>query len=176
MKQKLIITLVLPLLLTGCMNEFESIFDGNNADAIAPLTKQESGEAAPFLYDDYDSFSRLAGSVLSDAGAPRGDDYAMIINDKSLLKDLVVDEETTLSWPEIDFNKYSLIIGRFCTTSQGYRVENQRVVKKAGNVELYLEIVSSSFGHLESPAVYSFGALYPKLPDCPVVIKRWNNY
>lgn len=174
MRRKTLLIILLPLLLTGCKNEFESIFDDNNPEVITPILIAGDNESAPDgFFDDFSGFPQLAGSVMTKNRA--SEECAMIINDRSLLTDLVVSEDQTLRWPDIDFSKYSLILGRFSTPETGYNIARQRVVDKGDRLVLYLEVTRNEILQM-FPATNYFGAIYPKLPDRAVEMNRWNNY
>ena len=73
----------------------------------------------------------------------------MVVNDKKMLKDVVVlsntpgKEDHRYQWPEIDFEKYSLVIGHFFTSNIGYCVAKQYIVKKENclkDIEKWLKL------------------------------------
>ena len=82
-------------------------------------------------------------------------------------------EDRRYQWPEIDFEKYSLVIGQFYTVMDGYCVSKQYIAKNT----LYFEIgykYEGGFAYTASANNF-FIALYPKLPDGQLEVKRLNN-
>lgn len=174
-KFSLLCVLLLPVLfLTGCMHEFDSVFDGTDKAAIAPIGAR--GEAGS-VFLNHSLTVTLVSPLLAEYGLPHdGKDYAFILNDAGELKDVEIDG-TVYRWPEIDFGKYSLVVGRYWVVNSNESLVDQRIIKKIGSVELFLEIgIQEGTAGFTTPFYKFFAALYPKLPDDPVKIRRWNNF
>ena len=101
-------------------------------------------------------------------------DYAIVINDASLLKNNEYEAGITAQWPEIDFENHTVIVGAYYAMS-GYRVSKQQIKKAGDSLELYIEVSGGNASKLISN-YHGFGGIYPKLPDLPVRIIRKNNY
>ena len=98
----------------------------------------------------------------------------MVVNDKTQLKEIIVAGET-MTWPEIDFERYSLVVGKFFTVSYGYKLANQYVTKGMFRTILHLEVEDAGTAHRAYTKDNYFAAIYPKLPDGQLTIKRENN-
>ena len=109
------------------------------------------------------------GSIAEDRG-----DFAIVINDASLLKNIEYEAGIIAQWPEIDFKNHTVIVGAYYAMS-GYRVSKQQIKKKEDSLELYIEIKGDNASKLIS-SYHGFGGIYPMLPNLPVKIIRKNNY
>ena len=135
-------------------------------------------ELAHFLND----YSRLKALVISIIGEstissdPSKNTKAVIINNTSALKDVVSPDGDEWKWPTIDFKGYSLVIGCYEVVHTNISAVNQRIVRKKDGLVLYLELKSDEgvVGYTFGEVKY-FAALYPKLPDLPVEVRRWDN-
>ena len=156
--------LIFPLLFVaaGC-TKYPISLEG---EEFAPLSDQLGGDTSRLLIE----------SVLDEAGYLQGD-CAIIINDQSRLKNLYSEEFGELVWPEIDFSQYSLVLGKWMYTAGNQYLASQKIRLSGGAATLFLEIkVPPDSGGTCDVFYRWFGALYPKLPDVPVVIDRKNNY
>ena len=186
MKKVLLIALPILFCLTGCMD----MLNEDKDEIIEPISLQDSsGEnvSGGLLNMSWPEIEILAKSVLIEKGYIEDytghfswefPDVAMVVNEKKMLKDVVVlsntpgKEDHRYQWPEIDFEKYSLVIGHFFTSNIGYCVAKQYIVKNT----LYFEIgykYEGGFVYTSSTNNY-FVALYPKLPDGQLEVKRLN--
>lgn len=167
MKHQFLILLLLPLLAVGCSK--------------SPLSlDREEFAALSDLFSDPTRCRILVENVLSKSKAEtQNGDCAVIINDASLLEDVIIydaPELGPLSWPEIDFRKYSLVVGRWVYTAGNQYLASQKVQTNGLSATLVLEIKEYPGAGTCDVFYRWFGALYPKLPDCRVKIKRINNY
>ena len=121
-----------------------------------------------------DELAPLIDPILSEHGACQWEDFAMVVNDKTQLKEIIVAGET-MTWPEIDFERYSLVVGKFFTVSYGYKLANQYVTKGMFRTILHLEVEDAGTAHRAYTKDNYFAAIYPKLPDGQLTIKRENN-
>lgn len=154
-KRLFLFSTFLALFLTGCSKTPLSL-KGEEFAAIADFF--ESGWA-----------EILAGATLQKNGAPtEWSDYAMVINSSSQLADF-----GEHSWPEIDFNRYSVVVGRWGYTSGSQYVGSQKIRIAGSTLIMDLEIIYPGFGTSDA-GLKRFAALYPKLPDHPIVIQRQN--
>ena len=163
------------------MNNLEYIFNSDDANILAPVS-DENGVI--LVFDDKDcngGFQLLTHMVLDKMGLTSKmkswdkdglDAVAAVINDQSLLENYVNGDNVYL-WPEIDFEKYSLVIGCYYATSGGQQVHNQRLIPKKESLQLYLEI--KDLGGTADIRTRFFGALFPRVPDLPVDAHLWNN-
>lgn len=90
-----------------------------------------------------------------------------LVNSKSEFKDVVADG---VKVPDIDFKRYSLIIGQCVLGDPGYVLEKQVVYP--GENDMELRLVYRTLDGV-SPCVvtnFYFWGLYPKLPDMPLEV------
>ncbi|MBQ9660766.1 MAG: hypothetical protein IJV37_05825 [Bacteroidales bacterium] len=176
MKTHLILaTICLSGLLVGCQNQFETIFGDLPGEGV--LTPVEiSGSGLPDETFTGESFQALAQSFLT-GSAPVLEDYAVIVNDAQAFRE--AEEKTGYQLPAIDFEKYSLVIGKWLSPMfQVLYLKSQRVVKEKGEVTLYLRIGDMKMLTTQPGGQVPryFGALYEKLPDGPVKVIRWDDF
>ena len=158
------IVLVIPLLLAaaGCTKYPLSL----DREEFEPLSE---------LLGDYTS-RMLIETVLNEANVSEGflrNDCAVIINDQSRLKNLYSEEFGELVWPEIDFSRYSLVLGQWIYTAGNQYLASQKIRLSGGTATLFLEIKVPPDSMGTCDVFYRwFGALYPKLPDVPVNVVR----
>lgn len=91
-----------------------------------------------------------------------------LVNSKSEFKDVVADG---VKVPDIDFKRYSLIIGQCVLGDPGYVLEKQVVYP--GENDMELRLVYRTLDGV-SPGVatnFYFWGLYPKLPDIPLEVE-----
>ncbi len=165
---KLITLLLFSVLFAACTktDPFESIFDINEDVAIAPVEQRaqliaelnaDTGLLRRILYA-YDVHSWPQASFNEEMF---DFEKAIIINTPSeLLSDL----------PEIDFEKYTLVVGQFLRLGSTSYLNDQRIVIAADGARLYLDIQKlDAYGTCD---VYykPFASLYPKMPDMPVEV------
>ena len=190
MKRALLLVIPLLISLTSCSDQLSTNED--DGEIIDPVYTQDASrnESANILVD-VPGIEFLVKSVLIENGLIEDytglfryfPDLAMVINNKEMLKDVVVlssmsgVEDRIYQWPEIDFEKYSLVIGQFYTTY--YHVGNvndcitqQFIVKGSSKNILYFEIGNP--GGLCSCKNNYFATLYPKLPDGQIEVVRIN--
>ena len=180
--KKLFSILVIIVSLSACTKSdtFESVFDKGNTEAIAPIgsangcTLDVDGRLLKNVlqkkgYDLCDSgFDATTGTQYEE-----GDIKAIVINKHS---DLPSREEALKRWidlqlhfPEIDFEKFSLVIGaRFATHTLAYRIGDQRIIEENDHLKLYVKLEDFNPNHIIGSAWDYFATLYPKLPDKPI--------
>lgn len=160
-----LIWLVIPLLLAaaGCTKYPLS------------LDREEFEPLSELLGNTYES-RWLIEAILQEAEVSEGhlrNDCAVIINDQSRLKDLTVYDYGVVEWPEIDFSRYSLVVGKWIYTAGNQYLASQKIRLSGGSATLFLEIkVPPDTGGTCDVFYRWFGALYPKLPDVPVNVVR----
>ena len=174
MKKIMILSLAILLtgLLSGCSSEFDRFISGLDGDVIAPVS---SGSISA----NTEGIDVLAGSLLRemvDAGHENDTGYlspdaVLVINDPARLKDVTY-KGNTYSWPDINLQKYSLVIGRLTVPDGGSYIAKHRIKKQNTKLLFYPEIRSN--GGTARPERRIIATLYPKLPDLPVEIVRWN--
>lgn len=137
-------------------DSFEAIFDGSVTDAVAPIEP-----LAPNLVNE-----KAIAEVVYSYGAPaygplwdcsEADNWVIVINEYS-------DKLSKL--PEIDFDKYSLVVGRYWMTGMGYTLLDQRAVVDKTVINLYIK--THAWVVADALTMDYFAAIYPKLPDLPV--------
>lgn len=184
MKRLLILVILFFIGLTSCSDQLNT--NEGEGEIIEPISSQDlSGDDSAIILMDVPGIEILAKSVLIENGLIEDytgyfswyfPDTAMVVNDKKMLNDVVVPSNTPgvedhrYQWPEIDFEKYSLVICHFFTGYIGYCVSKQYIVKNT----LYFEIGYKYEGGLlyTSSTNNYFAALYPKLPDVELEVKR----
>jgi hypothetical protein len=79
-----------------------------------------------------------------------------------------------LEAPSIDFDSYTLIIGRASFGDTAWIIAEQNAVKGSKKITMYIHVErprGMSYG-LAIPSTISFWGLYPKLPNLPITVKR----
>ena len=152
---------------------------GETGEMIEPIYSQDTFEnESAIMLKDVPGIEILAETVLKDNGIVEEDikdgmyypDVAMIVNQKSLLKEVEYYGNTFL-WPEIDFDSYSLVIGQYYTNYTGYMISKQYIIKGSSKYLLYFDIEG---GDLCATKNNYFATLYPKLPDGKLEVKVLN--
>ena len=181
---KRVLIFVIPLLfgMSSCSNQLNLKEDVE--EIIEPVSMQEyslENTSSELLNLSWDDIQVLAKTILiengiiedyTDYGSKYFPDVAMIVNSKELLKDVVVlsnmdgVEDHHYQWPEIDFDRYSLVIGQFYTTESGWGIIQQYML--CFDIALGL----GGYAYLCVPTNNFFAVLYPKLPDGVLEAKR----
>ena len=189
---KRVLVLLIPLLvgLASCSDQLNT--NEGDEETIVPVNMQDSsGEDSTtgVLNLSWEEIQILAKSFLIENGYIEDyytgfkyfDDLAIVVNSNEPLTDVVVPssmsgvEDRLCQWPEIDFEKYSLVIGQFYTTFLHLSnvITQHYIVKSSSKYILYVEI--GNLGGLACCANNFFAALYPKLPDGQLEVKRLNS-
>ena len=187
MKRLLILVILFFIGLTSCSDQLNT--KEGYEETIEPVNMQDSsGENSTtgVLNLSWEEIQILAKSFLIDngyiedyyTGSKYFDDLAIVVNSNEPLTDVLVPssmsgvEDRLCQWPEIDFEKYSLVIGQFYTTFYhlGNVFTQHYIVKSSSKYILYVEI--GNLGGLACSANNFFAALYPKLPDGELEVKR----
>lgn len=183
MKRLLILVILFFIGLTSCSDQLNT--NEGEGEIIEPIYSQDlSGDDSDIILMDVPGIEILAKSVLKENGMVDESiddgfwpDVAMVVNDKEMLKDVVVPSNTPgvedhhYQWPEIDFDKYSLIIGQFYTVHTGYSITRQYIVKDLSKNVFYFDIDLNG-GFLCAIKNNYFATLYPKLSDGELEVKR----
>ena len=193
MRTYLLLTLAcVSILFVGCKNElggsygYEELFNGENTNALAPIETSSSGIDWEGFFHSLE-FPSLGWTLLNDlypnkarefqGDARTDEDLAVIVNEASVLKYIdAPNYGRVFRWPEIDFNKYSLVVGQYWYVGGSFlSLRDQRVVVSEGKTTVYLRFVKKSDDYGESADIKMlyFGAVYSKLPDGPVEIIKW---
>ncbi|MBQ7073373.1 MAG: hypothetical protein IJM89_08440 [Bacteroidales bacterium] len=144
---KSLIVIILPLLfsITGCLGQLYE-------DAYRPEMVLEGRQ-----------MENLLKTVLAENGAERYKDFAMVVNQKELLPEPEL--SSSFKWPEIDFNRYSLVIGKYVTPDTGYGITRQYIIKSGSQTVLYIDLKRRNGIIYDMVIDNYFAFLYPKLPD-----------
>ncbi len=191
MKRLLILVILFFIGLTSCSDQLNT--KEGYEETIEPVNMQDSsGENSTtgVLNLSWEEIQILAKSFLIEngyiedyyTGSKYFDDLEIVVNSNEPLTDVLVPssmsgvEDRRYQWPEIDFEKYSLVIGQFYTTFYhlGNVFTQHYIVKSSSKYILYVEI--GNLGGLAAPANNYFAALYPKLPDGQLEVKRLTNF
>ena len=151
----------LALLFTGCSESLDDIFAEEDENAIAPVEIQDAG------IEKLDVPYYLISGYLYTF---KGDDpnhyvQAAVIEHKEILPTSYLEWGTQyeFEWPEIDFEKYSLVLGYI------YYVPNQevgahRIVRNKDIPELYINLINLTPEYeFDDLNIHTFAELYPKL-------------
>lgn len=141
-----------------------------------PVNQNGDEMFEPVDTGEYTGEDVLIQSLLTENGAEPWIDFAMVINQKQELKN-VERNNTVYHWPEIDFEHYSLVVGKYYTRSTGgFEIASQRIVKGLFASTLYIEIKSITDTHYFTQADNYFAAIYPKLPDGVLQVSKKSEY
>ena len=162
---QLSLAISLTVLLFSC-SDFDRFISGLEGKVVAPASDGNS-------LQDIEGLRYLALETLIDGRDPYYflRDTVVVINDQARLKNAEF-RGSTYSWPEINFKKYSLVIGKITFPDSGSLLAGQRIEKRAEALYFYPDIRSG--GGSFTPEEHFIDTLYPKLPDLPVEIVRWN--
>ena len=167
-------------LLAGC--GYESIFDGRDKDVLAPIDSSVllgDGNVDFFLSEDFTSV--LGPAVFKafmdeDQIADGVVDYAVVLNETHYLRDVITEDGREFTWPNIDFDRYSLVVGRWMDAGTTWYVKDHRAKKTLfGKVTVFLHFVKHDGGAYTFPHFVFWGALYPKLPSGPAEVVCWKD-
>lgn len=169
--KRFLLLLLAVVLLSSC-SDFDRFLSGLDGEVVAPV-------ASGSIIENAEGIDILAGCLLIeivDAGHENDANYlrpeaVLVINDPAQLKDVTY-KGVTYSWPDINLQKYSLVIGRIGVPDGGSYIAKHRIEKKNTKLLFYAEIRSN--GGTARPERRIIATLYPKLPDLPVEIVRWN--
>ena len=151
--------------------KFESIFDGSDRNSMAPISEAaliDSG--VPADYFNSSEFNVLAEAFLAENAPNNHEDFAFVVNDVRHLPQI-----EGYSWPDIDFSRYSLVIGQRYRIWDALYLKDLRIVGK----KIYLHICRIPGAMVTMDAVvvhYPFGAVFSKLPSESLEVVRWNDY
>ena len=178
------------LMLASCSDELEDVFNGNNKDVIAPVELDGEDGVAWTNMESHGQLLELVPAALVELGIKLPDDesllpelfkkedYAVVVNNGQPLKGVVGLDGEELSWPGIDFKKYSLVLGWVIVPSTDIIIGKQRIKNEGEKATLYVELIrnNQADGGFAAMTVRYFAALYPKLNQIIVDISRWKNY
>lgn len=173
MKRLLILFVPILIGLASCNGQLKE----GTGEAIEPIGVQDLSEDNSGKVLEAPGIELLVQQIMIDNGVGSGKDYAMVVNQKQQLKGVKWGDDI-YQWPEIDLDRYSLVVGQFYTRNTGYVIARQYIVKGMSKNVLYLEIQNVSEDGLVfcAPKDNLFAALYPKLPEGGLDIKREDNF
>ena len=159
----------------------------SSCSKLDPIERQK-GNLIDYIYPP----DPIAGSSLRDPefnaylikhGAPADTSaFAMIIHSAEEFDKMHPSHDKYLKFPDIDFNKHTLIIGRVLE-EHPFSLRDQRAVEERDKIKLYMMTMQpmAYFTYWNQHFIY-FIFLFPKMNDLPIeVIKsrnykdRWNN-
>lgn len=135
---------------------------------MAPVDLSSKDDFGVFFHSG--DFSTLANAVLREYYSDAQVGHAVVLNDARYLKG-IEKNGVVYHWPDINFNRYSLLIGE--VAANGVLLQEQRIIVSDGAVILYLRFVKNSWTLSYTGESVCFGALYEKVPDGPVEIIKW---
>ena len=157
--KKLCLLLATLTMLFACTKSdpfFDGILDGSNLDAISPVQQIGSLETN----------QSAVWTALNANGVQYGEPTAIIFNDYS---------ECLAEFPEIDFARYSLVVGQVYFGSGGSKITGQRVVIGKDCINVYVSVDEVYEVNTCDVRFFPFAALYAKLPDLPVKFRSFYN-
>lgn len=166
MKKHILFLFVSLLMLSGC--SMSDIFSGSMPGVISPISDDGSEVIFSSSLGEYSHYSGLISrlvNVYSDSDSLAS---AMVINSPAQLNSYTF-EGKEYTWPEIDFKKYSLVVGAWQFHSTGFMFGRFRAMEEKNSTKLYIEIIRPEV-LLCSPVIGYFAILFPKLSDNPVEI------
>ena len=158
--------LCLSIIFAGCQHGFDEIFQDDSAEGLyIPLTSMEGGIPDNVL-NSLD-FQSLVASYFFEHGPKEVAESAFVINNPS-----------DFPWPGIDFDKYSLVIVRWGRDFGHVTYLKDQRIKSDKGLKLYLHLCAIDGALQEQSGIgcHYCGALYPKLPNEPIAVVRWNDY
>lgn len=182
--KKVAILLLASLLLCSC--SIEGIFDGSDPRAISPVqvenvipewtdyfNSQEGRIVQQLIVENYCEFpddyyeNGLPGVIVWGAEYKNLTNHFVVVNDDSVYDIFNPYTNEPIDLPEIDFNKYSLIVGYVYTVDEARnRIKDHRAIKEFNKIQLYLKYYLA--GGMDFGQVNYHILLYPKLPNNPV--------
>ena len=152
----------------------EDVFGDVFGETLTPVSLSEMPGDGTFDMSDI-AVEALVAPIFEENGrSPFDGDFAMVINRQDSLKD-VERWGDSFHWPEIDFGQYSLVIGKVCPTDMGYAIERHYVKKGISGYVLFVALKDIAETHMFGAKDCYFAALYPKLPDGQLKVKRAND-
>lgn len=172
MKRLLILFVPILIGLASCNGQLKE----GTGEAIEPIGVQDLSEDNSGKVLEAPGIELLVQQIMIDNGVGSGKDYAMVVNQKQQLKGVKWGDDI-YQWPEIDLDRYSLVVGQFYTRNIGYGIARQYIVKGLFKNMLFLDIQNVQGGFVFcAPTDNFFAALYPKLPDGGLEIKREDSF
>ncbi len=167
MKKHILFLFVSLLMLSGC--SMSDIFSGSMPGVISPISDDGSEVIYSGSNPNNSHYPGLIARLVEVYPGSESLHGAMVINSQAQLNSYTF-EGKEYTWPEIDFKKYSLVVGASQFHSHGFRYGRFRVKKEKNSIKLYVEALGT--GTLASPEIVYFAILFPKLPDGPVEFIR----
>lgn len=182
--KKVAILLLASLLLCSC--SIEGIFDGSDPRAISPVQVEnvipewtdyfnslEGSRVQKLIVENYcefpDDYFENGLPGVRDWEEKNLTNHFVVVNDDSVYDIFNPYTNEPIDLPEIDFNKYSLIVGYVYTVDEApNRIKDHRIIKEFNKIQLYLKYYLDG-AHDTSQVNYHI-LLYPKLPNNPVEV------
>lgn len=105
-------------------------------------------------------------AALNANGVRYGEPTAIVFNEYS---------ECLAEFPEIDFTRYSLVVGQVYSASGSAKITEQRVVLGKDCINVYVSVDEVYEVNTCDVRYFTFAALYTKLPDLPVKLRSFYN-
>lgn len=161
-------------LFAGC--GFEGIFDGNDKEVLAPvdLYVESGGSEMNVLYtEDFEMLKSVALKGIIEENHIESEEFAFVLNDWHFPREIEAGGRV-YRLPDIDFSKYSLVLGR-CAPGYGmdWYIKDQRAKVVFGKTKLYLHFVRHGNGTVAHTSLRPIVALYPKLPTGLAEVNCW---
>lgn len=161
-------------LISCSKTDIDSIFNGDNKDAIEPVdfTFNFGGGV---VIDDY-AISSILHNINPIFDASKGPvfDYAHVINTGDLLMDIYDSAGNLLDFSNINFDLYSVVVGMGTMDEYSRVGRDKRVLINKNHINLYIKYVRTHFWGC-IPVDFYYLEVFPKLPDSDIEITRWNN-
>ncbi len=184
---KILILFTMAFVMIACSKEvsFDDIYNGVGENALLP-TKIDGVDAilSNGRNDKYDALIQNVFTMLheeEDSQIQYGDNCAVIINDKSLLSSCSDYRGEICEWPQIDFDKQSLVLALCYIQSHGINYVSRLVIDNKQNPPvLHAEIKDQPTGtgndYISSGRYLYVAALFPKISESELEISLWVNH
>lgn len=182
--KRIVALLIFAVIMLPACNK-NSIFDGSDKLAMLPVEASVALGSDNKDFFNSSAFIILGPEVLNNFIKENGEidvernennkwgDIAIVINDSHLLGEYQGVDGSIFEWPQIDFGKYSLVIGRYSAPDTGCILSEHRAKKGLFRAEIFLHIIRGA--GFTVPMLHVWGALYPKLPSGPAKVTRWED-
>lgn len=162
--------------LTSCSkNSLESYFGLYGKDTLSPLEMEEIPIGESLQKIDHISILAKLGNLEKDNCGHYDLNYltdcAFVLNGWDKLNGLKDQFGNEVVFPEFDFSKYSIVIGRYGIPYSWVETLDEKLIKEKEKLSLFLKI-GDYRGGLMAPSYNLILSVYPKLPDLPIEVFR----
>lgn len=178
---KILILFTMAFVMIACSKEasFDDIYNGVGENVLLP-TKIDGVDAILSNGLHEDKYTILIQNVFymiyEDEDFYR--DIAMIINNESQLSSCINHRGEVCEWPQIDFDKQSLVLAQCRVNKKGNDYASRLVIDNKQNPPvLHVEVKSqppvTGNDYLSIPGAIYVAALFPKISESEIDISVW---